>query len=76
MQDRIVHATSDDGLELVRYDKAGKWYIEPLDKSLPRQKVTIYEAVTVAIHWEKHYGSVVYDQPGGNRFNQLIRREP
>jgi hypothetical protein len=31
--DRVVH-TSYSGMEIVRYDRAGKWYFEPTDSRL------------------------------------------
>ena len=39
MSDRTVHV-SYPGMEIVRYDRAGKWYLEPTNPTLPRQKVT------------------------------------
>lgn len=76
MNDRIVHASGGDlAVELVRYDKAGKWYIEPRDKSLPRQHVNIDQAVQVAIYWWYNTnGSPQFDQPGGLQFNRLLRK--
>jgi hypothetical protein len=45
MDDRRVHATTEDGREIVRYDRAGKWYVEAGDH---RRQVTFVEAVRLA----------------------------
>lgn len=77
MSDRTVHATSGDNPrgELVRYDRAGKWYIEWPGRSLmPRQRVTITQAVETAKHWWVNGGSPHFDRPGGGRFDQLMRQ--
>lgn len=37
--DRTVHATlHDQDAEVVRYDRAGKWYLEPREAELRRRK--------------------------------------
>jgi hypothetical protein len=76
MEERIVHATSGDTPrgELVRYDKAGKWYIEWPGRNLPRQQVTINQAVETAIYWWYNGGSPHFDRDGGARFNTLLRK--
>jgi hypothetical protein len=47
--DRTVHAAYP-GMEIVRYDLAGKWYLEPLDTRLKRQPVSLKEAVDSAAY--------------------------
>jgi len=47
MADRTVHA-SYPGMEIVRYDKAGKWYAEPTSGG-QRDHLNIQEAVYLAI---------------------------
>jgi hypothetical protein len=72
-EDRIVHA-SNDQVEVVRYDKAGKWYIEPLDRSLPRQAVSVKDAAKHAVWlWYQGNGTVHFDRPGGAIFNRKVR---
>ena len=41
--DRTVHARLSTGLEVVRYDREGRWFFEM--EGHPRQRVTIKEAV-------------------------------
>ena len=65
--DRRVHARLPDGTEVVRYDRAGKWYLE--HPELPnRRHVTLQEAVEAV----GELGTVVYLKTiGGNRFDEL-----
>jgi len=72
MNDRRVHARSRGGLEVVRYDRAGKWYLEPGREDLPRQAVTIADAVKTARFIEKDDGEVFRGLPGGSRFDKLL----
>lgn len=44
--DRRVHAVLSDGTEVVRYDRAGKWYLEKGDV---RQKVTLDAAARASL---------------------------
>ena len=72
---RTVHASCDSlAVDLVRYDRAGKWYIEPRDKSLPRQQVCIVDAVRTAMYWWTIGGTPHFDRPGGVAFNRAIRK--
>jgi hypothetical protein len=74
MSDRTVHA-SYPGLEIVRYDRAGKWYFEPTQTSLPRQQVTVGQAADAAI-WALDYykdeAKVNWDRHGGSAFERRI----
>lgn len=45
--DRCVHARLPNGAEIVRYDRAGKWYIENPAEQWRRQ-ITINEAARFA----------------------------
>lgn len=73
MTDRTVHATYP-GLEVVRYDKAGKWYLEPLDKSLRRQAVTLEGAVRAAVYGVKDStGEVYFGRRGGAAFDRKVK---
>lgn len=73
--DRTVHATSAVGrLEMVRYDRAGKWYIEgTLPKHGPRASVTVKEAIDIARRWARSGGTVNYGLPGGQVFDRGVR---
>lgn len=75
--ERVVHAISGDepAGELVRYDKAGKWYIEWPGRSLmPSQKVSVRQAALTALHWEANGGEVFPRQYGGTRFMAEVER--
>lgn len=40
-----MHAVNiADGIDVVRYDMAGKWYLEPHDDDKPRQHVSVTAA--------------------------------
>lgn len=73
MKDRLVHA-SYPGMEIVRYERAGKWYLEPTDKNLKRQAVTVTGAAMQA-HWglTQEGGEVFFNRPGGQTFDSKVR---
>jgi len=62
-------------MEVVRYDRAGKWYLEPTDKSLSRQAVTVGDAAKYA-RWllDSSTGSVTFGLMGGARFDAIVDR--
>lgn len=70
--DRVVHGHDSEGAEIVRYDRAGKWYIEPKDGK--RRQVSLDEAARAAVAgttWGNSYGGARFDarvaQLRGNR---------
>ena len=65
--DRTVHGLTDDGGEIVRYDRAGKWYFEYRDRK--RRHVTIAEAVQAAAA-----GKAVLGRAGGLAFDAKVRK--
>ena len=72
MSDRTVHGLTADGGEIVRYDRAGKWYVEWPDASLkPCRPISVREAVDLA--GEDGAGAFI-GRPGGGRFDSLYRR--
>lgn len=72
INDRRVHAANHH-TEVVRYDRAGKWYIEPRDRSLPRQRVTVGDAVRHALWLYEHDGGMLKQGvPGGGTFDRLV----
>jgi hypothetical protein len=76
MSDRIVHGQTVDHAEIVRYDRAGKWYFEWPDRLRPRRQVTIGEAARAAVEGKFYlglYGGRVFDQRVRDR---LDRRAP
>lgn len=71
--DRTVHA-SYPGMEIVRYDRAGKWYLEPSDPSLRRQHVTIDRAVSAALWARANGGKVFTGLPGAKAFDSRFQK--
>lgn len=69
VNDRTVHAVMSDGSQLVRYDKAGKWYQEWLGPHPRRLAMTLGEVVTEAVEAVL----VFYDQPGGGSFDKRLK---
>ena len=68
---RTVHASSNS-VEIVRYDKQGKWYIE--SKNAPTKQVPIEKAVQRAVYLALHErGRINYNQPGGATFDRKVR---
>jgi regulator of replication initiation timing len=77
MSDRTVHALYS-GMEIVRYDKAGKWFLEPTNKTLERQLVTVEGAANAAIWgWFKAVGEaqIFFGRHGGSTFDRLVREQ-
>lgn len=70
--DRSVHARLADGSEVVRYDRAGKYFLESPDGS--RERITLGKAVQHAFTARDNDGRVFLDQPGGQSFDALFRR--
>jgi hypothetical protein len=68
MADRRVHAVLANGWEIVRYDRAGKWFREQDGK---RSAITFREAVNYA---RLAGGRVFYGVPGGKRFDAAMRQ--
>lgn len=64
--DRTVHAQATNGDELVRYDRAGKWFLE---WSGGRRRVLFAEAVALASRpgMQVHLG-----KPGGAAFDRYV----
>jgi len=71
--DRTVHAQYAD-MEIVRYDRAGKWYLEPTIPGLKRQHVSIKRAATSA-KWGIQFANGSWSErlPGGSAFDRLMR---
>jgi hypothetical protein len=64
--DRTVHARTAVGDEIVRYDRAGKWFIEYAGS---RRQITLAEAVGIAT-WP---GATVFTGlPGGGAFDRKV----
>jgi hypothetical protein len=75
--DRRVHASHPEGEEVVRYNRAGKWYIElvPPSRQAPlRKQVKIAEAVKRAVELVEEGGTKYLNQPGGEMFDHLFQK--
>jgi hypothetical protein len=66
--DRRVHGYAADGSEIVRYDRAGKWYVEPTRRGA-RRLITCSEAAQMA-----YYGQVRLGLVGGTAFDARYLR--
>lgn len=71
---RVVHA-SNATIEVVRYDRSGKWYVENV-RGTKREPVKLAEAVAIAVKIKKTgKGRVYFGLMGGQRFDAAVRRE-
>lgn len=64
---RTVHGKTPEGDEIVRYDRAGKWYRE---SETGRQSLNIAAAV---YHVCRAGGEAFIGRPGGRRFDAMVR---
>jgi len=70
MADRTVHGFTDGGAPIVRYERAGKWYVEYGGVRKPwRDSVTVDEAARCAAA-----GQALPGLKGGGRFDLLVKR--
>jgi hypothetical protein len=67
--DRTVHATTSDGVQVVRYGRAGKWYAEQ-DRPHRQRHIAFMEAVRLA---KKPGSTVNLGLPGGGLFDARLR---
>ncbi|BDZ52673.1 hypothetical protein GCM10025867_49140 (plasmid) [Frondihabitans sucicola] len=74
--ERVVHAALSDGGEIVRYDKAGAWYVEwPPGGGKKRRKLKLSEAVALAVEaHDSKGGFVALGRYGGTRFDADVRK--
>jgi hypothetical protein len=66
---RQIHAVTEDGRAITRYDRTGKWYVEASDHY---RKITFAEAVRLATTAGSR---VIFGRPGGRRFDAEIRKQ-
>lgn len=71
-RDRTVHAACDCQ-EVVRYNRAGKWWIEMRDGT--RYPSSLAEAVSEAIGCEMCDGVIFFDRPGGTTFDRKVKAQ-
>ena len=79
IEDRTVHAEDSRGIQIVRYDRAGKWYVEVPENygrfGLPAERVhvTVADAAYQAKEWLRRGDGVVYlGRHGGRTFDRLV----
>jgi hypothetical protein len=71
MDDRRIHARDYSGVEIVRYDRAGKWYAE---QDGHRSHISVSKAVAVARYLlDNDRGEVFFGLPGGAMFDAKVR---
>jgi hypothetical protein len=73
MKDWQVHAELEDGTKVVRYDRAGKWYLEGKRGGgfRFRERITFRRAVELV---RRQHGSRIHTGlPGGSRFDAAVR---
>lgn len=73
MSDRRVHAAVMT-TEIVRYERAGKWYLESRTSNRTRVPVTLREAVDAAVKFKRVGGTIHLGVPGGLAFDRLVRK--
>src|SRR2546430_15759960 len=71
--DRTVHAECE-GFEVVRYDRAGKWYVEPRNGDRPPEHVGVGEAARRAASADVLGGVIHFGARGGDVFDRKGRR--
>lgn len=75
-EDRRVHASHPAGEEVVRYDRAGKWYIElvpPSPDAGSRRQIGVKVAASEALAILQQGGQVHFGLHGGGTFDRLVR---
>jgi hypothetical protein len=74
--DRTIHGRTRGGSEIVRYDRAGKWYLEGDDQIITvpggRVRIPLDEAVFHAI---QDGAEAFTGLPGGKQFDARIAAE-
>lgn len=68
---RRIHAANDE-YEIVRYDRAGKWYLE-YDAPKKRHPLSIGEAAAEARAIARRGGRIFFGLPGGGAFDRMVR---
>jgi hypothetical protein len=70
--DRTVHAVLADGGEVVRYDRAGKWFLEyPYTRMIAARRLSLKQAVQ---HATSPDATVHLGRRGGTRFRAEVWR--
>jgi hypothetical protein len=72
VSDRRVHARHGN-VEIVRYDRAGKWWLESIDGRWPRRRVSVTMAAIHAHDFLQDGGEVFFGLHGGAMFDSKVR---
>lgn len=73
--DRRVHAEYGEE-QIVRYDRAGKWYIEFSPARMrPARHVTVRAAACRAVELQEAGGVIHFGVPGGGSFDRAVVAE-
>ena len=68
--DRTIHAVCADGREIVRYNRAGKWYVE---HTSGRVHLSLQSAAEIAAVTTRLGGKVYFGRAGGLAFDKRVR---
>ena len=71
--DRRVHAR-DENVEVVRYNRAGKWYLEVAHDREPKERVgvSVRDAAAEAARIIAHGGELYLHLSGGRTFDRIV----
>ena len=73
MSDRTVHARYETK-EIVRYDRAGKWFLESTAPMVSCRPLTVREAAWLAVEGTRESsGVLILGLSGGRAFDRLAR---
>ena len=75
MSDRRVHARSftPSLVEIVRYDRAGKWFREAPRELVPRVSLSVRAAAKNAVYLrDEKNGEIFFRLPGGSAFDRHV----
>lgn len=70
---RITFAVATDGTRVVRMPQKGTWMVER--EEVKAERISLSEAVAMAVSIKKESGVVTLGLSGGNRFDSLYERE-
>lgn len=70
--DRMVHAETSDGtIQVVRYDRQGRWYVEGSTATRMRLS-TVHDAAVQAVAIEQQGGKIYTGRAGGQTFDSKV----
>ena len=71
--DRAIHTRTPDDRLIVRYDRAGKWFVESANSEalIPAWQITLRQAVELATQEGSH---IYFGVPGGRAFDAAVKK--